>query len=46
MTIRRRDLFVVGGIIAVIYGLWALPWDWLGGRELFYVDIEDVLPFC
>ncbi len=45
MTIRRRDLFVVGGIIALIYGLRALPWDRLGGRGLSYVDIEGVPPF-
>ena len=45
MTIRRRDLFVVGGIIALIYGLRALPWDRLGGRGLSYVDIESVPPF-
>ena len=42
MTIRRRDLFVVGGIIALIYGVRALPWDRLGGREVSYVDIEGV----
>ena len=45
MTIRRRDLFVMGGIIALIYGLRALPWDRLGGRGLSYVDIEGVPPF-
>jgi len=45
VTIRRRDLFGVGVIIAVIYGLRALPWDRLGGRGLSYVDVEGVPPF-
>lgn len=35
----------MGGIIALIYGLRALPWDRLGGRGLSYVDIEGVPPF-
>ena len=45
MTIRRRDVFVFGGIVAVIYGLRALPWEQLTGRGLAYVEIADVPPF-
>ncbi|WP_306752300.1 DsbA family protein [Paracoccus actinidiae] len=45
MTIRRRDVFVLGGIVTAIYGLRALPWEQLAGRSLTYVEIEDVPPF-
>ena len=45
MTIRRRDVFVLGGIVTAIYGLRALPWEQLTGRGLTYVEIEDVPPF-
>mgnify|MGYP001439598760 FL=1 len=42
---RRRDLLVFGGIVAVIYGLRALPWDRLPGRGPRYADIADLPPF-
>ena len=45
MTVRRRDLLVFGGIVALIYGLRALPWDRLPGRGPRYVDIADLPPF-
>ena len=45
MTVRRRDLLVFGGIVAVIYGLRALPWDRLPGRGPRYADIADLPPF-
>ena len=45
MTVRRRDLLVFGGIVAVVYGLRALPWDRLPGRGPRYVDIADLPPF-
>ena len=45
MTVRRRDLLVFGGIVALIYGLRALPWDRLPGRGPRYADIADLPPF-
>lgn len=45
MTIRRRDVLVVGGIVSAIYGLRALPWERLTGRSLAYVEIEEAPPF-
>ncbi|MGQ0565242.1 MAG: DsbA family protein [Gemmobacter sp.] len=42
---RRRDLLVFGGIVALIYGLRALPWDSFPGRGPRYADIEDLPPF-
>jgi hypothetical protein len=42
MTIRRREVFVLGGIVTKIYGLSALPWEQLTGGGLTYVEIEDV----
>jgi predicted DsbA family dithiol-disulfide isomerase len=45
VTVRRRDLLVFGGIVAVIYGLRALPWDRLPGRGPQYVDLVDLPPF-
>ena len=42
---RRRDLLVFGGIVALIYGLRALPWDRLPGRGPRYADIADLPPF-
>jgi predicted DsbA family dithiol-disulfide isomerase len=35
----------LGGIVALIYGLPALPWDRLPGRAPRYVDIADLPPF-
>lgn len=45
MTIRRRDLLVLGGIVALIYGLRAAPWDRLPWRGPRYVDLPDLPPF-
>ena len=45
MNVRRRDLLVFGGIVALIYGLRALPWDRLPGRGPRYADIADLPPF-
>lgn len=45
MTVRRRDLVVFGGIVALIYGLRALPWDRLAGRGPRYVVLADLPPF-
>ena len=45
MTVRRRDLFVFGGIVALIYGLRALPWDRLPGHGPRYADLVDLPPF-
>ena len=45
MTVRRRDLVVFGGIVALIYGLRALPWDRLAGRGPRYVFLADLPPF-
>ena len=45
MTVRRRDLVVFGGIVALIYGLRALPWDRLAGRGPRYVVLADLTPF-
>jgi len=45
VTVRRRDLLVLGGIVALIYGLRALPWDRLPGRGPRYADIADLPPF-
>lgn len=45
MNVRRRDLLVFGGIVALIYGLRALPWDRLPGHGPRYADIADLPPF-
>lgn len=45
MTARRRDLLILGGGVAFIYGLRALPWDRLPGRGPRYVDIAGLPPF-
>lgn len=45
MTVKRRDLFVFGGIVALIYGLRSLPWDRLPGRGPQYEDMVDLPPF-
>jgi predicted DsbA family dithiol-disulfide isomerase len=45
VTSKRRDLFVIGGIVALIYGLRTVPWDrWFGARPV-YADITNLLPF-
>lgn len=45
MTVRRRDVLVVGGIIAMVYGVWAIPWDRFTGGSPVYIDIADLPPF-
>ena len=45
MTESRRGLLVLGGTVALIYGLRALPWDRLPGRGPRYVDLPDLPPF-
>ncbi len=45
MTGSRRGLLVLGGIVTLIYGLRALPWDRLPGRGPSYVDLPDLPPF-
>ena len=45
MSFKRRDLLVIVGAIAAVYGLRALPWDRLFGRGPEYTDIPDVPPF-
>ena len=45
MTLRRRDIVILGGIVALIYGLRALPWDRLPGRGPRFVAIADLPPF-
>lgn len=45
MTVQRRDVLVFGGIVALVYGLRALPWDRLPGRGPRYVDMADLPPF-
>ena len=45
MTVSRRDVLFVGGIVTLIYGLRALPWDRFPGRGPHYVDLPDLPPF-
>lgn len=45
MTVRRRDILVFGGVVALIYGLRALPWDRLLGSDPSYANIADLPPF-
>ena len=45
MTGSRRGLLVVGGVVTLIYGLRALPWDRLPGRGPSYVELPDLPPF-
>lgn len=45
MTIRRRDVALLGGIIALVYGLRALPWAQLFGDGPTFAEIEDLPPF-
>lgn len=42
---RRRDLLIVGGVLAAVYGLRALPWDSVLGGGPEYVDVADLPPF-
>ena len=43
--VRRRDLLVLGGAIAAVYGLRALPWDKLPGAGPDYAEIPGLAPF-
>lgn len=45
MTVRRRDLLVGGGIVALVYGLRLVPWDRLPGRGPRFADLADLPPF-
>lgn len=45
MPTRRRDVLILGGIVAAVYGLRALPWDRLFGRDLSYRSIDGLAPF-
>jgi protein-disulfide isomerase len=45
VTIRRRDVLVIGGITATVYGVRAIPWDRLTGKGPDYVEIADLPPF-
>jgi protein-disulfide isomerase len=45
VTGSRRGLLVLGGTVALIYGLRALPWDRLPGRGPRCVDLRDLPPF-
>lgn len=45
MTIRRRDVAVFGGIIALVYGLRSLPWARMFGDGPTFTEIEDLPPF-
>ncbi|TNF63035.1 MAG: hypothetical protein EP307_05780 [Rhodobacteraceae bacterium] len=45
MTVRRRDILVIGGIVAAIYGLRALPWDRITGGGVSFEPIPDLPPF-
>lgn len=42
---KRRDLLVFGGIVGLIYGLRALPWDRVFPSGQHYAAIPDLLPF-
>lgn len=41
----RRNLLLLGGLVGVIYGLRAVPWDLLPGRGPDYVAIDGLAPF-
>ena len=41
----RRNVLILGGIVGVIYGLRAVPWDRFPGRSLDYVAIDGLPPF-
>lgn len=45
MNRKRRDLLILGGVVALIYGLRAVPWGQMFGRGPQYVEIEDLPPF-
>ncbi|TGD41305.1 hypothetical protein EEB11_19110 [Pseudotabrizicola sediminis] len=42
---KRRDVLVVGGLVALVYGLRALPWDRLVGSGPEFVEITELPPF-
>ena len=45
MTPGRRNLLILGGIVGVIYGLRAVPWNRFPGRGMEYVAIDGLPPF-
>jgi len=45
MTVRRRDALLIGGVVALIYGLRAVPWDRIAGRGPRYVELAGLPPF-
>lgn len=45
MRSGRRDLLIIGGIVAGIYGLRALPWGQLVGSAPGYAEIDGLAPF-
>lgn len=45
MTIRRRDVALLGGIVALIYGLRALPWAQVFGDAPAFAEIKGLHPF-
>lgn len=42
---KRRDAIAVGGVVALIYGLRALPWNSLFGRGPRFEAMADLPPF-
>jgi len=45
MRPNRRGLLILGGIVSVVYGLRAAPWDRLAGAGPDYVAISGLAPF-
>jgi 2-hydroxychromene-2-carboxylate isomerase len=45
MRTGRRDLLILGGIIAAVYGLRALPWGRVFGPAPEYTPVEGLAPF-
>ncbi len=45
MRTTRRDLLIIGGGIAAIYGAQVVPWDRLFGRTPGFVPIDGLSPF-
>ena len=45
LTPSRRNLLVLGGIVGVIYGLRAVPWDRFSRRGPGYVALDGLSPF-
>lgn len=45
MTPGRRNLIILGGVIGIVYGLRAVPWESLPGLGPDYVAIDGLSPF-